>query len=455
MKKYLLLISISLFLGNTSRAQGIIFEHEGFTEALAKAKTENKLLFVDVYTSWCGPCKRMSQETFTQSKIGNYFNRNFINYKQDGEKNDGPELMKKFGITTVPTFLFLDGEGRLMLKLHGFHTAKDFLNLASNIDFFKKYGGSSQIKIYKEGSGTVEFFKDYYEIAPEKEKPELLNLYLAAMPDEQLRSQQSASLVSALSIYDYNLFLRIANGIVNAKPSNSIDHFMSYTSPFQDKIADNLEESIKKGNQKKFQELLEIKHILNQLEPDRNDIKYTLITASDELLNLWYDTQNRINPENFSKSLKQYMDNLTNTYPIDSLREDCRGIKYRINHPDTSWLGKIIQDKIDYHSILLWSYRAIANQIVEWTGYYWRLSPSDKITRKQCVDWLKYACEANPYNPEAIIKATPLLIHLKQKKAVIAYLEETISLLQSLDRKEPGAIKKLQDTLKDVKNDKL
>lgn len=455
MKKYLLLIGISLFLGNKSKAQGIIFEHGSFTEALVKAKAENKLLFVDVYTSWCGPCKRMSQETFTQSKLGSYFNRNFINYKQDGEKNDGPELMKKFEITTVPTFLFLDGEGNLVLKLHGFHDAKDFLNLASNIDFFKKYGGSSQVEIYKKGSGTVEFFKDYYEIASDEEKPVLLNRYLSVMPDEQLLSEQNAFLVSKLSVYDYNLFLRIATGIAKVKPSASFDYLMLYISPFENIIATYLEESIQEGRQERFRQLLEIKHILDQSKQKKDDIQYTLITASSELLNLWYDAQNRTNPEGFPKSLKQYMDKLTDTHPVDSLRKDCNEMAYRINHPDTSWLGKIMQDQIDYHSILLQAYRPIANLIVEWTGYYWRLSPSNQATRKQCSDWLKYACETNPYNPETILKATPLLVHLKQKKAVIAYLEETISLLQSLDRKEPEAIKKLQNTLKDVKNDKV
>lgn len=455
MKKYLLLIGISLFLGNKSKAQGIIFESGSLTEALVKARTENKLLFVDVYTSWCGPCKRMSQETFTQTKLGNYFNRNFINYKQDGEKNDGPELMKKFDITTVPTFLFLDGDGQLVLKLHGFHNARDFLNIASNIDFFKKYGGSSGVEMYKKGSGTVEFFKDYYEIAPEEEKPVLLNRYLSAMSDDQLLSEQSASLVGSITVYNYDLFLRIAEGIARVKSSASSEFLVLYISPFENMIATYLEESINEGRQERFRQLLGIKHILDQSKQEKDDIQYTLITASDQLLNLWYDAQNRVNPESFPEALEQYMDNLVSAHPTDSLREDCRGMAYRINHPDTSWLGKIMQDKIDYHSALLWTYRPIANLIVDWTGYYWRLSPSNRATRKRCAGWLKYACESNPYNPETILKAAPILLRLKQKKAVIKYLQEIVSSLQSLDRKEPEAIKKLQDTLEDVSNNKL
>ena len=168
MRKYLLFISLFLFLESGSKAQGIIFEKGSFTEALGKARTENKLLFVDVYTSWCGPCKRMAQETFTHTKLGNYFNRNFINYKQDGEKNDGPELMKKFDITTVPTFLFLDGEGKLVLKLHGFHNAKDFLNLASTPAFSKNTEVVPRWKFIKKEAGRRNFSKTITKLHPKK-----------------------------------------------------------------------------------------------------------------------------------------------------------------------------------------------------------------------------------------------------------------------------------------------
>ena len=171
MKKKELLFFLLLGFSNIVLAQGITFEQGSFEEALTKAGTENKLLSVDVYTSWCGPCKKMAKEVFTRNEVGDYFNRHFINYKQDGEKGSGPELMKKYNIKAVPTFLFLDPQQNLVLTIKGFHTAKDFLKAASNVNFFRKYGGMAQVEIYKKGNGSVDFFKDYYEIAPEKKNP--------------------------------------------------------------------------------------------------------------------------------------------------------------------------------------------------------------------------------------------------------------------------------------------
>lgn len=111
MKKTLLLICFLLIINSLCHIQGVHFEKSTFETALTKAKETDKLLFVDVYTSWCGPCKRMARETFTQNIVGKYFNEHFINYQQDGEKGNGPEIMKKYNIHAVPTFLFLDGNG--------------------------------------------------------------------------------------------------------------------------------------------------------------------------------------------------------------------------------------------------------------------------------------------------------------------------------------------------------
>lgn len=62
-------------------------------EALAKAKQENKLLFVDLYTEWCAPCKMVAKIVFPQKKIGNYYNQHFINYQLDAEKGGMAPLL--------------------------------------------------------------------------------------------------------------------------------------------------------------------------------------------------------------------------------------------------------------------------------------------------------------------------------------------------------------------------
>lgn len=73
------------WLGVASHAQGVKFESGTWKEILTKAKTENKTIFVDVYTKWCGPCKHVSETVFPQEKLGEYYNSRFINFKIDAE----------------------------------------------------------------------------------------------------------------------------------------------------------------------------------------------------------------------------------------------------------------------------------------------------------------------------------------------------------------------------------
>ena len=103
-------------------AQGISFTQGNWKEVQALAAQENKAIFLDVYTSWCGPCKMMANKVFTQKEAGDYFNANFINYKIDAEKGEGIEIAKKYQISSYPTCLFLTPDGKLVSSFVG---AKD------------------------------------------------------------------------------------------------------------------------------------------------------------------------------------------------------------------------------------------------------------------------------------------------------------------------------------------
>lgn len=104
----------------TETVEGIKFFHGTWEEALAKAEKENKLIFLDAYASWCGPCKRMAAQTFTKKEVGDFFNANFINYKMDMEKHaDGRRLSQKFHLTAYPSLYFLNGKEEVKHKIVG------------------------------------------------------------------------------------------------------------------------------------------------------------------------------------------------------------------------------------------------------------------------------------------------------------------------------------------------
>lgn len=85
-----------------------------FAGALKAAKAENKTVFMDCYTSWCGPCKMMTNDIFPQEKVGKYMNENFVCVKYDMEKGEGVELKKRYEVSAYPTFLVIDGVGTMV-----------------------------------------------------------------------------------------------------------------------------------------------------------------------------------------------------------------------------------------------------------------------------------------------------------------------------------------------------
>ncbi|MCD9854959.1 thioredoxin fold domain-containing protein [Epilithonimonas sp. JDS] len=109
--------------------QNIKFEDSDFTTLLAKAKTEKKLIFLDAYAAWCGPCKLMERNVFTDAKVADYYNKNFINAHFDMEKGEGVALAAKYGIRSYPTLLFLNGEGEIVGKELGYLKTEEFLAL--------------------------------------------------------------------------------------------------------------------------------------------------------------------------------------------------------------------------------------------------------------------------------------------------------------------------------------
>ncbi len=93
------LFTLSLFSLGTSFAQdeGIHFEHGlSWKEVKEKAKRENKFIFMDCYTTWCGPCKLMSKNIFSQKVAGDFFNDKFVNVKVqfDEVEGDNEEIKK-------------------------------------------------------------------------------------------------------------------------------------------------------------------------------------------------------------------------------------------------------------------------------------------------------------------------------------------------------------------------
>lgn len=115
-----LLCSLALFAQTN-------FQELSLEKAREKAKAENKPVFLDCYTSWCGPCRMMANEVFTQEAAGDYFNKNFVCVKTDMEKGEGPVIGKQYGVDAYPTFLIINPDGKLMHKIVGAMSLKELI----------------------------------------------------------------------------------------------------------------------------------------------------------------------------------------------------------------------------------------------------------------------------------------------------------------------------------------
>lgn len=146
----------------TASAQGIQFESGTWAEALKKAKTTGKPIFLDAVTSWCGPCKMMSKEVFTDTAVGTFFNAHFINIRLDMERAEGIEVSNRYKIWVYPTLLFVDSTGAVQHRSAGFHAPKDFLALAGTaLDPTRNLAALE--REYASGNRRREFMLKYLE----------------------------------------------------------------------------------------------------------------------------------------------------------------------------------------------------------------------------------------------------------------------------------------------------
>jgi len=113
-------------VGNATNSSSgeIVFSNKKWKDVMAEAKKSGKFIFVDAYTSWCGPCKLLKSTTFKDKKAAAFFNENFINYTTDMEKGEGPTLAEKWNITAYPSLLFFNSQGIMVLKQVGYVNAE-------------------------------------------------------------------------------------------------------------------------------------------------------------------------------------------------------------------------------------------------------------------------------------------------------------------------------------------
>jgi len=127
----LLMTTTTLAQNKHAAKETISFTDQKWADVLKLAKQKGRVIFVDAYAAWCGPCKDLKKQTFTNAKVTAYFNAHFISVSMDMEKGEGLTFANQFAVDSYPTLLFIDSNGRVLRKSEGFLDAGQLLALAS------------------------------------------------------------------------------------------------------------------------------------------------------------------------------------------------------------------------------------------------------------------------------------------------------------------------------------
>lgn len=153
-----------------------------------KAKQEKKYIFVDCFTTWCGPCKYMDQNVFPDVKTSAFLNRSFINVRVQFDKtiNDSQETKKwyadaddfkaEFAISKFPTFLIFSTDGEMLQKIVGSSDVDEFIkSVTEALNPETQY--ASLFKKYTAGNRTPEFLKEITHAAAVGDDVDLIDKF--------------------------------------------------------------------------------------------------------------------------------------------------------------------------------------------------------------------------------------------------------------------------------------
>jgi thiol-disulfide isomerase/thioredoxin len=244
---------LSALVGGFS--QGITFFKGTWEEALAKAKAEDRPIFVDAFTTWCGPCKVMSKSVFTDNRVGEVYNAGFINMKIDMEQAEGLRFQETYPVSAYPTLYYIAPDGQVLKKTVGAQQIESFIRIGQSV--LANSGNSASItEAYEKGDRSPEVVYKYIKGLNQSGKSSL------KVANEYLRGQQDLTteinrkiIFEALQEADsriFDLLVQNRQGIAVLFPEPAVsERIYNACMKTADKaLANNSEELLKEAKEK-------------------------------------------------------------------------------------------------------------------------------------------------------------------------------------------------------------
>lgn len=203
-KLFLFSALLGIAINISAQNRSINFETSSFSQAREKSEKENVMIFIDFYTTWCGPCKWMAKNVFTNDTIADFYNRNFVCISIDAEKGEGINLAKKFKINSYPSFLFVGVNDKVFHQSCGSMPVNSFLSVGQAVlDRDKRT--STLIERYEVGDRTPKFVLKFIEASSMACMPtkDIVATYLASLKENDLYLKDNWNIINSY-VSDFN-----------------------------------------------------------------------------------------------------------------------------------------------------------------------------------------------------------------------------------------------------------
>ncbi len=280
--KYLLVLALATMSISLMFAQGLNWDKSSWEEILAKAQANDKVIFLDVYTTWCGPCIKMDKDVFPDEAVSTYYNETFITVKVNAEDNGiGTMIANQYGVKAYPTLIYVDKNGTEISKFVGLKNKYELLNLGEEtIELYEQYDFLNGVKSNVHGSYTREELNrilDVTRLHTFEGKEHLTMSYLNKI--ESIDENDLRLVMGEISRMDLSYLSRLAPLTTSLRYSEiylrrNSKEWVSWKSTTEQAIYSRLQGYQKSNDLPKFEEALEILKGVEGVKPRRIDNLY-------------------------------------------------------------------------------------------------------------------------------------------------------------------------------------
>ncbi|TNE44343.1 MAG: DUF255 domain-containing protein [Deltaproteobacteria bacterium] len=136
-----------------------------FTQALQQAKENKRLLFVDMYATWCFPCKKYDRMVFSRTKVATYVHQHFVPLRRNGYRGEGNYLRRRYNCVTFPCLLVIDSEGNEVERITRYHNPPQFLARLEQIRVGQDTLATLQKQLAKQPNNQLIRYRVAYRLA--------------------------------------------------------------------------------------------------------------------------------------------------------------------------------------------------------------------------------------------------------------------------------------------------